>query len=325
MPLTFGEAKKTLAQYAGRAGFCASSDEVVNFTRKVLQHLLFKGQYGNLRKFCFCSARGCVTLPPEVEIVEKVAIDGEIGTSWSKWMEYHQGNQLFGRLCPGNEMYEEANYFSTVYDLPAGGSRVGVIGTCDEDEHAHVLIQGKDPTGRDIFTVHNGQQIHGEYLSIRKGQMHYTNYTFGEITSVLKSLTNGNVQLIWVLPDINQHGFLADYSPVEEKPSYRRVRITTPNCPSFMKVSVLARIRLREKYADIDLIPFDNLFSLELAAQEIQAEYNSDVQVSAAKEQKLNRMIEEENSYKRVQNGAPIEVYVPLSGGSIKNIVFGKL
>ncbi len=114
---------------------------------------------------------------------------------------------------------------------------------------------------------------------------------------------------------------MSDYSPVEERPSYRRFRIVNRSCPSVARISVLGRIRLKPAYSDSDIIPFDNLYSIEVAGQAINAEHNGDLQTSRAKDGFMQELITRESEYKRTGGGQPIECFKPLSGGSIKNIV----
>lgn len=323
MPLTWKEAKDLLSQYAGRGGVCPTSDKVNIFVRQVLEYMLVSGSYGNLRKFCFNARKGCFTVPFELEVPIKIKIDGEVETAWDKWFEFHSAKDLDERGCiaASEGLQEDPNYYPTVYDLPAGGARVGVLGTCSEEEDAHVIVQGIDTKGREIFTTHEGQQIAGEYLRIRKGDIRYTLDTFSKVTGIIKTKTTGYVQLFWVRPEFNAKGFLSDYSPLEEKPSYRRYNITSRNCGSLVKVTVLGRIRLKAAYADTDYIPFDNLYTLTLAAQAINANYNNDVPTASAKDKMMQDIITRENEYKRVQNGSPVECFQPLSAGAIKNIV----
>lgn len=325
--LLYGDAKKLLAQYAGRGGSCVNASGVDQFCREVFEYLLFSGSYQDLRKFTFIAQKGCFTVPYEIESIQKVKIDGEVGQVWNKWFEFHSAKHLSEDCLPADEaLFEEPNYYATAYDLPCGGAHVEVMGTCEEDSDAHVIIQGKDTTGREIFTIHKGQQISGEYLSIKKFERHYTQVKFGEITHVTKTRTNGYVNLAWTVPgSAIQHGFLSDYSPLEENPSYRRYRLTSRNCCPFQKVSVLARIRLKEKYSDNDKIPFDTLFTLRLAAQRINADYNGDIQTADAKDKFMSQIIEREAAYKKVQNGSPVEFFYPLSAGTIKNTINRKM
>lgn len=320
--ITFGEAKKILAQYAGRGGLCATNDQVDLFVRQVLEYILISGEYGNIRTFTFNAYKGCFTVPYELEVPLKILIDDQVGSSWDRWFNYHATKELGVGCIPADKaIVEDPNYYPTVYDLPVGGSQVGVLGRCEEAEDAHVLIQGVDVTGKEVYTVHKGVKQTGEYLSIKKGQIKYSETKFLRVDHVIKTRTNGYVQLLWVNPTYERTGFLADYSPVEEKPSYRRYRLSSNNCGQYMKVSVLARIRLKSAYTDNDFIPFDTLYTLHLAAQAINANLNDSPDLAKAKDSTMQDMISRGNEYKRVNNGQPIEVYLGTSPGRIQNII----
>jgi hypothetical protein len=324
MPITYAQAKQVLSQYQGRGGKCPTNEEINLFVRQVLEYLLISGAYGNIRKFTFNAHKGCFTVPFELEVPLKIKIDGEVGSSWDRWFEWHDRKELDAGCVPASEaLQEDPNYYPTVYDVPAPGERIGALGTCNEADDAHLIVQGVGGDGREIFSVHDGKQISGEYLRIRKGELRYTQNTFAKITGVLKTPTFGYVQLLWVSPGttFDSTGFLSDYSPVEEKPSYRRYRITSRHCGTWVKLSVLGRIRLKAAYSDNDYIPFDSLNALSLAGQVINSRYNKDLTAAQAQDSMLQDVVARENEYKRVQNGQPLEVYGPTSAGCIKNIV----
>lgn len=322
MPITYGEAKLSLARYAERGGKCPSAPEVDLFVRKVLQQMLYKGTYGNLRKFCFNARKGCITLPYELETPVKVKIDSKVGTVWDKWFEYYNIGEMEGCIPASSALYEEPNRFPIVYDLPVGGARIGALATASEDKDAHIIIQGIDPTGREIFTNHKGEKITGEYISLIKGSLRYSEVAFASVTNIYKTRTNGYVQLYWLRPELNQKGFLADYSPGEEIPSYRRFKLTNPNyCTTNAQVSILGRIRLKDSYADNDVIPFDNILALELAGQSINASFNDQVDLAAAKSKMMEATITEETEYRRVNGGQPVDIMYLTSAGSIRGIV----
>lgn len=320
--LTFGDAKKLLAKYAGVGGYCSNSSEVDLFVLKVLQYLLYSSASQDLRRYDFCAVKGVFTVPEEVESIQKIKIDGKVGNVWDKWFSYHNTQFLDGDcLLPDNAIFEDPNYYPTAYDLPSCGAKVGVLGHCEEDPSAYVIIQGKDVTGREIYTNHKGQEIAGEYLSICRGTLKTTQVTFGQITNVIKSRTKGYATLYSFNPDTNCRGFLSDYPPLEERPTYRRYKLTTPNCGNLVKVSILARIRLKSAYADTDKIPFENLLAMEVAAQAINANFNNDMQSAAAKNQFMETVISKEQMHKRVQTGTPINIAPATSPGRIQNIV----
>lgn len=322
MSITWREAKATLARYVGRSGTCPDDAEVDLFVRKVLQYLLFSGQYGNLRKFCFHTVKGCFAAPYELETPIKISIDGAIATAWSKWFEWHPGAPLYECVDAGEALFEEPNYVPTAYPMPPHGGFVGVLSLGHEEPDATIVIQGQTPAGQDIYTFDsNGDRIAGERLTIKKGEIRYTQCIFGKVTAVTKSRTNGYVQLYWMRPDKGVKGFMSEYTPVEETPQYRQFRLTSCSEGPTVKVSVLGRIRLKPHYLDNDLIPFENLYTLEVAGQQCNAQYNNEVQIAKAKDETVLDMIGRENEYKKVDTGKPLEVFIPTSGGSIRGIV----
>lgn len=326
MSITFGEARLQVAQYCGKGGKCADDPDVALFLKQVLDYMLISDAHGNLRKFEFQAVNGVFTLPYELETPLKIRVDGEVGTVWDRWFSFYNQNDFIESEClKSNSFFEEPNLSPVVFDLPSGGAHVAVSSVCKEDDAAFLIVKGTDLSGREIFTQHNGTQVSGEYLSIKKGEFRYTETKFGKITQVLKSKTNGYAQLYWFNAETNARGFLSDYSPLEEKPGYRRVKITS-RCSELCKVSVLGRIRLKENYAETDEIPFSNSYALVLAAQAINANYNKDVSLAQAKDAQMQDLNARENSYKNINNGKPIECFFPLSGGSIKGIVgdFGR-
>lgn len=286
--------------------------------------MLFSGQHGNIRKFCFNAIKGCFTVPYELEVPLKVKIDGSVGTVWNRWYEFYHINEMEGCIPASNALYEEPNTFPTVYDIPNSYCRVGVLGTANEADDAHLIVSGNDPSGREIITDHQGEKISGEYLRIQKGALRYTQAVFGKITGVTKTVTNGYTQLFWIRPEINARGFLADYSPYEETPQYRRFKITTPTCGPCIKISVLGKIRLKDHYGDNEIIPFDNLYALQVAGQAQNAQFNGDPAMADAKDKVMQDLIQRENEYKRIQPGSPVDVFQPLSAGAIINIVQGR-
>lgn len=325
MRLTFGQAKKLLAQYAGRGGKCPDAEEVSLFVLQILQKLLYAGEAGCVRKFSFHSCKGCITIPEELETPLKIKIGEEVGTVWDKFYDYHPNGVLEGERCipAANALIENPNYVATAYDVPATGMQVGALATCCEEPDAHIIVQGKDPLGRVIYTMYDGQTIAGYRINLKKGTLKYSDVTFGTIDGILKSKTQGYVQLYGFSSATGSRKFLSDYSPVEESPQYRRFRLTV-RCPDSCHITVLGNIRLKTQYLDNDFIPFENINAIKLAGQEVYAQNTNDMQTAVAKEKSLTDVIEQENRYKRIQTGQPIEYFTPLSGGSIRNILPGR-
>lgn len=324
MALTFGRAREVLARYAGRGGLCPDSPQVASFVITVLESLLHKGPIKSLRSWTFQAQQGCITLPYELETPVEVKINDQVGTVWSTWFKYYEQGFLGDGCVPAaNALQELPNYYPTVYDLPPGGGHVGVLGHADE-KNATIIIKGKDLTNREIFSEFRGEQISGSVLEIVRGQIRYTKERFGKIESVVKTTTKGYATLFSVDPHTEEKKFLADYSPLEEIPQYRRFKLTV-RCADCAEVNVLGRIRLKERYHDSDVIPISNLYALQVAAQGINLNENNDVQGAITKDSFAEKLLTQENQYKKAGASSPVKIFRPTSGGAIMNVVSRRL
>jgi hypothetical protein len=323
MPITFGRVKEIVAEYAGRGGKSPNSETVNQFAFRVLDYVRLQGTWGSIRKFCFIAQKGCFAAPPELDVPLKVRIDNKVGNIWSKWYAFHTVTAELDGCIPADKVLIQEPYFTpTQFDLPCSGACVAVLGTCPEQQGAELTVKGKDITGREvIFSYEAGEQHQiGERFDItqqmRVGQVH-----FGEITAISKSKTNGYVQL-WAVDPITKTPIhlLADYSPVEELPQYRKFQVQSSACGEYTHVTILGRIRLREYYADNDIVPFDSEMPILLTAQRIQAEARNDIEVASYKRQAVKDFLGDEHQFKKTPQGSPVEVFYPLSAGAIKNI-----
>lgn len=322
MSLTFCQAKILLAEYAARGGLCPDDPRVDLFVKSVLQTMLFKGPNDCIRTFSFQARRGMITLPFELETPIKVLINNESGGVWSKWFDYYDTGTFPDNKCKlaADALREDPNPYPTVYDMPVGGMNVAVMGVCDEACDAHLIVRGRDTSGREIFTFQDGEQVVGEYLTIKKGQLRYTTNKFSTITEVVKTKTNGYTQLYGFDPVSGLRHFLADYSPLEEIPRYRRFCLTT-RCNENAEVRIIGRIRLKENYGDSEVIPISNIYALKIAAQGMNLNDNNDIQGAIGKDQFVEKLLTQENAYKKVGSGQTIDVNRITSGGVIKNVM----
>lgn len=324
MSLTFGQAKQILSQYQGKGGKVPTHDQLNLFVIKTLQYLLTSGSPNTERTFELYAVNGEFTAPYEMETPLKIKINGRVGNVVSKWFEFRSGSDFSEKGCyeASDTLFEQANNYYTAYDLPAGGAYVGVLGTADEREDAGIVVSGNDSTGRPIFTNHKGAQVSGEYLQIKKGTRVWSNVQFATIDGIFKCRTAGYTPLYWK-NDSGVTGFLSDYSPIEEAPSYRRFRLSIPNCPSSAKITILSKTRLKLAYADNDRIPFDNLYAIEVAGQQINAMYNDQLDSAKLKDEFVQSLVGREAVQKRATNGQPLEVFHATSMGTIKGISGG--
>lgn len=322
--LTFLEVQKLTAEYGGRGGLCVGTPEAETFARRVMEYIMLLGAYGSIRRFHFKAFKGCIALPPELEVPLQVKVDGRVGTVWNQWMTFQSVTcDLEAPCSPATKALKVLpDPVYTAYPVPAGGSILAVLSTCDERDDSSIVIKSKDITGREIITDYRGEQAVGEkFTSLKKNTLKYGKAIHGTITGIVKSKTYGYVQLWAVNPQTGSGIFLADYSPLEETPQYTGAEVIGCNCNGVVDVVVQGRIRLKQNYAANDIVPFDSMNTITFAAQKIQAEANNNVQLAGYKGNLVKEMIEDEAAYKRVSPGSPVNTFAPLSGGAVKGIV----
>lgn len=318
--ITFGQAKRILQPYCGTSGKAFTSPELNEFTLKVLQYLLITGSPGGEKLFEITAGPGFFTAPYELETPLKLLVNGRVGNAVDQWFMFRSRPNNCDRFIEcGDLILENTNTFFTVFDAPSE-FQIGVKGN-QEEKCAHAIFAGSDITGREIYTQHKGVKISGEYLDITCGEIHWSNVFFNKITGVVKTPTNGYVTAYWRDRNGSQ-GFLSDYSPGEEAPSYRRFKLNIPECQyGCSKISIIGKTRLKPFYADTDRIPFDTTYNVEIAGQQVKAQTSDQLDTAKAADSFLQELLERETSHKSLKNGKPIEVFYPTSGGTIKNIV----
>lgn len=327
MIITYKEAKEMVAQYAAKAGKCATEPAVDLFLKEVIQELLYRGANGNLRKYTFITKTGTFTAPPDLELPVKVHIEGGCHFSsesasvvYDKWYQFTDQQTLNDCIPWEKGIVEEPNEYFTAFDLPKCGARILAVPHCEESPDAQIIIRGRDENGNDIFMPHKGMRdFAGEVLTINKETPKYTQKLFTQVTGILKTPTKHYVRLYSYCPKTGQMDFLAQYKPTDTQPSFRRFRVLKP-CADCMKVTILGRIRFAENYHANDIIPISNLRALKLMAQQLQAEDNDNIQTANYKNQRVEQTLDNENHYKRTPQ-APVDFFLATAPSSVKNMI----
>lgn len=319
--ITLGQARKLLAPYAGKSGKCPETEDARLFVMEVIQRLLHQGANGNLRKWCFITDNGCFTAPHDLDVPVKITIDGYPDNVWSKWFEFYETAPFADANCSqtvAQGIREEVNPYCTVYDLPCEGARIYTLALSEEADDAHLLIQGIDINGRDVYVEHMGEKIHGEYLEINKQYPKRTKTIFKKIISVQKTKTNNYIRLYW--QSSNKTGLLAEYRPEETHPQFRRFKVPQikPNCCA--KITVLGRVKDPDYHHDNDILPITNISALRKMAQVVQAEDTNKIDVANYKRELTMNLLDDENQYKR--NGEePFDFIFETSPGNNYNMI----
>lgn len=326
MVITFREAKTLLAKYCGKAGKCDTDPELPLFIKSVVQELLNRGAGGSIRKWMFWTQNGMITAPPDLALPTHIRIDGKCGSNvqgyvYDKFYEFYDESTLADCQPWEKGVVEEINTFYTQYDLPSAGARIMAVPRCKEDADAHFIINGTDTCNKDIWMPRkNAEKDKGEYLTISKDTPKFTAATFTNITSIEKTITKDYVRLYWYYPETGTRSLLAEYRPNDIQPSFRRFRILGIDCDICYKVTILGRVRFFDNYADSDIIPITSLRALKLMAQTLQADDNDKIDVSNYKDNRVERVLDNENKYNKTPS-ATLNIEHETAPGSIKNII----
>lgn len=327
MIITFGQARKIVAQFAGKSGKCAESEDARLFTLDVIQRLLFTGANGADRKWSFHLCNGVFTAPNDLEIPLKVKIDGYPDHVWSRWYEF---SDALAADCQSREFksgfIEEPNQYFTVYDLPATGARIVALPIAEEDADVRITIQGFTAAGQDIYTECDGQTIHGIQLAIQRNPPKRSSIDMARISGIEKSITKDYVRLYWQkLNDagtkIIAQGFLTEIAPSETHPSLRRFKVPGARCDCPVKVTVLGKVKMMDYRHDNDIIPITNLGSLRQMAQYMQAQMNLPMDANGVRILKadMKESVDDENEYNRTGDD-PINFTFETSPGANGNL-----
>lgn len=324
MNLLFGEIRQIVAPYAGRAGKAPEDPSVARFAVECMNLLLYEGSYAGIRKIKVQVDRDCVILPPEVETPLKVKIDARSAEVWNRWYSFHSADadlESDPNCFPAaRTLIEDGAVTPLAYQLPRGGSPVGLLANCEEGSDVTITLEGKDLTGREIVTHHKGEKINGVKITLANGRIVTSPVTFGLITGVVKPVTKGYVTCLAVNPSTGSKRFLADWAPFETRPLYKVYRLKLADYGTVANLSILARIKLKDSYLDTELTPFDNSIAVSLAAHRLQKENTNDDAGAAYKRSALSDILDKEAGVKG-KSGSLLDVFHPLSPGAIKNIV----
>ncbi len=257
---TYGQVKPALARVAGSTGMKVTDDRLLAIVNEAIQELSNEGAWpGVVDRWKIISNNGRIVLPPELDMLLEITVDGvsnQLVSPWAEFVNYGPGIQedLLGHGgnrprrwwgCSGGNVYDRGET-PTVEDIPisSGSSCVCTDGTgaaydgpwvlrqyasqvSNETPGIYSTIQGLDTEGeliRSEVALSNGsgtEWINGIRLGITSGSGFVeSTQEFSKITAYTKPATNGRVRLTaW-------NGIteveLSTYQHWETEPSYRR-------------------------------------------------------------------------------------------------------
>ena len=283
MKVTLGDAKTRIAKHLNLCATDARTTEYINEAqRRLIESGKWKGTYG---KFTICVTDGCIAWPRQIETIESVALNQNVGTVRNDWFEFvESGYGLFDNKDNVGYQLIDRGESPTQKDMSGAGKKIRVYAFVAADAGKTINIQGYDENNNWVRTQSGGSYIDGETVTLINGFVDTTT-VFKSITGVRKDVTQANVQL-YELTDASAPTLvdLATYEPDETLPSYRRSLIPSlggaagceDGTDKKVAVTVIAKLRFINAVNDTDVLMVSDLYAIKNMANAIKLEENRD-------------------------------------------------
>ena len=293
MKVTLGEARDRIAKHLN---LCSTDSRVKDYVNDAQRRLLESGKWkGTFGKFTICVTSGCISWPRQIETIETVAVNDNVGKVRNGWFEFlESGYGLLDNADNVGIQLLDRGEFPTHTALTGAGKAIRVYGFVEADAGKTITIKGHDENGNWVRTIKSGTgptaiYQDGEVVTLVNGYVDTTTL-FKNITGIHKDVTQANIQL-YELTDAGVPTLvdIATYAPDETIPSYRRSLIPSlaglGGCESgediMRAVTVIAKLRFINASDDADVLMIGDLYAIKNMAIAIKLEENRDFDSAA--------------------------------------------
>ena len=293
MKVTLGEAKTRIAKHLS---LCATDSRAKDYINEAQRRLLESGKWkGTYGKFTLCVTSGCIAWPRQIETIESVAVNDNVGVVRNGWFEFLESG--YGLLDNANNVgvqLLDRGESPIQTALSGAGKKIRGYGFVEADAGKKITIKGYDTTNNWVRTSKSGSGSSeifqdGEIVTIANGYVDTTT-SFKSITSVHKDVTQANVQL-YELTDESTPTLVdvANYQSDETLPAYRKSLIPSlaglGGCEDGTDVkravTVIAKLRFIPASNDEDVLMISDLYAVKNMAIAIKLEENRDFDAAA--------------------------------------------
>lgn len=231
---------KTQTRLPASLGLCPDDPRLVQWLNESVQRLIGKGLWiGTVGRFRICATDGCLSMPPQVASLERVAVCGKVIPIHDYFYEFLEnglgprsalcnGGASGGSCCGGGGCgVEEANlrgWFPTFADVRGASKKLRLICDLSADVGKRVLVTGYDENNNWIRTAPGGIWQDGETVLLAQSPGTDTTHFFdGGITGI-QFLDNREGQ-VWLYERdtvASTSRLIGSYQYWEENPSYAR-------------------------------------------------------------------------------------------------------
>lgn len=269
-------------------GICATDARLIAWLNEAVQRLRTKALWiGTYGRFRLCLSDGCVTLPPQLATIERIATCGQVLRTHDMFFEFLDngfgprnancsGTGSGGNSCAsgaGGGM-AEANlrgWFPSFGDIR--GTQKKLRFACDlaSDVGKTVLALGYDDNGNWIRTEQSGVISDGELIMLAQAPGSDSTNFFSSLTGVqFPDERDGQVWL-WERDTVaSTSRLIGTYQYFETNPSYSRYYLpsvctqqTSEGSCSLTTVEIIGRLEYIPVKNDTDYVMFGNVPALK--------------------------------------------------------------
>lgn len=220
---------------------------LLGLTNEGLERLMYEGKWHNtIQRVRICAVDSCITVPPQVAVLEKVAICGMPVTLRSPWFEYigggygirggsgNNGGTPDGSAgsccgsaggtgwCSGGEGLPRG-YFPTFSDIVGVNKKVNLVCDLVTDVGKHALLLGYDNNGNWIRTSQSGTIQDGELVAFAQSAGTTSTNFFSSLTDIqFNEARDGQVWAYEFNNDTSIRRMIGQFQAFEDRPNYAR-------------------------------------------------------------------------------------------------------
>ena len=275
---------------------CPTDARLLSWLNEIVPQLLHKklsiGTYGRFR---ICATDGCITLPPQVASIERVAVCGQVIPTHDMWFEFLSNglgprnascSTSSGCSCGGGCGVAEANlrgWFPTFADIRGTAKKLRLIADVSADVGKRVLCLGYDENNNWIRTSPGGVWQDGETVTLAQSPGTDTTKFFdGGITGIqFLDAREGQVWLYERDTVASTSRMIGSYQYFETNPSYARylfpsvfAQPSDSGCTT-TQVEMIGRLEFFPVSKDTDVVLVGNLAVLKFMAMAASAYENA--------------------------------------------------
>lgn len=341
MKLTVSQVKASRIPAA--LNVCPTDARLLPWVNESIERLLRKALYiGTYGRFRICATDGCITLPPQIASIERVAICGVPVPLHDMWFEF-----LSNGLGPRNASCStsggcgcgtgacgvaEANlrgWFPTFADIRGTAKKLRLIADVSADVGKRVLCLGYDENNNWIRTNPGGVWQDGETVTLAQSPGTDTTKFFdGGVTGIqFLDAREGQVWLYERDTVASTSRMIGSYQYFETNPSYARylfpsvfAQPSDSGCTT-TQVEIVGRLEYFPVAKDTDVLLIGNIPALKNMAVAVktyeEAVNNADLQRAAAFEAMAMKELDNEIEF---YLGEGREVGVNFKGANIGTV-----